>query len=107
MPDQFQDIKLLEFKYIVAKGNDAIIFEEVFADKNVPPIKPLDADEEKIKLKKEDAVEKKVPKRECVQIKEFKIKTPDSILENVQLSKEEIAEFMEFEKPLTQKNVPS
>ncbi len=101
---KLQDIKLVEFKYITAQGNEAILFEEVFTSKQ--PIQAVAApvvEQEKIDVEGKNLLNDKMPEKGPEKLDTQPVKTPQLILEDVSLSQEEIAEFMEFEKTLKEK----
>lgn len=102
-----QNIKLVEFKYIIAQDSDAIMFEEIFTSKSsfVPMSSP--AVQEKLVVPQESTVKRKMLEESSFPQQEQPVKTPRLILEDVSLSQEEIAEFMEFEKTLEEKKILS
>ena len=87
-----QDIKLIQFKYLINKTQEAIYFEEIFYNqvdsKHISPIS-----REKAKVKDSTTFKSSIDQKE----KKTAI-TPES--EGIPLSPEEIAEFMNFDKTL-------
>jgi len=92
------DIKLLEFKYIVSQDKDAIIFEEEFSNKVCLP-----RDESKEDKKITEKVI--IPSGVCRVREPGETKKQEFILEEVTLSPQEIAEFMDFEEVLNKKKI--
>ncbi len=96
------DVKFIQFKYIVAEGQDAIVFEEVFCNKKhdryLRPVRSKEADIEKILTFKPPLVSpESLPRVE------------PSVDEGISLTPEEIAEFMDFDKALLEEktNTPA
>ncbi len=102
---KLQDIKLVEFKYITAQGKDAIIFEEVFAGRNDLLAETSPAEEEKMPLRQENSPEEEMSQESLAQPDEGQVLKTRTILEEVPLSQEEIAEFLDFEKTLQEKKI--
>ncbi len=102
---KLQDIKLVEFKYITAQAEDAIIFEEVFTSKNGSSAETLPVEEEKISVQEENIPDDEMSQENPAHPDKDPVQIPRLILEDVSLSQEEIAEFMEFEKTLEEKKI--
>jgi len=88
------DVKLIQYKYMVSKTEDALFFEEIFFDETYQPPLPKSTDG---KPKTELSFEYKPT---ALKSTEQKIAVSTSKSEQVSLTDEEIAEFMDFDKAL-------
>lgn len=87
-----REIKLVEFKYIVADGKDAIIFEEIFS--NQESSSRFDSD----LLQKKAGIKEFISSGFSLDSEEIEKPLPE--LEEISLTPEEKAEFMDFDKEL-------
>ena len=102
---KLQDIKLVEFKYIITQGKDAIIFEEVFTSKKVSTAEISFVQEKKGFVEEKNISEYEELQNNFAQPDNKQVNVPRLILRDVSLCPEEIAEFMEFEKTLEEKKI--
>ncbi|MCK4993645.1 MAG: hypothetical protein KAS13_01190 [Candidatus Omnitrophica bacterium] len=101
------DIKLVEFKYITAQEKEAIVFEEVFTSKNLSTVISSSLAQEKISLQEENILQEEIPLETSFKDAQVSVTIPKLIFEDVSLSQEEIAEFMEFDKTLEENKAAS
>ncbi|MFH2138281.1 MAG: hypothetical protein ABII88_07185 [Candidatus Omnitrophota bacterium] len=94
-------IKFIQFQYVISQDQDAIFFEEVFCNKkNLQQEIAVEVKEKESITQTTVSLKSSVIRKETLPVPEVSAEAPHPRIEEILLSPEEIAEFMDFDRVL-------